>query len=190
MAQCRQHHFIMEALAPVRPTRAHKDVDLAILRRDQRTLYRYLHARGWSLETAHEGTLTRWDGAPLALPIHTLWCSNPRHDPSFLEVLFNENDGDHLLFRRDPSIRLRLEDAFPHRPSGWPILAPEIVLLYKSKYSDEDDIRADFLNTLPSLDKRQRAWLHETISTLYGVHDWLRELELQTLRQPQPHSGV
>ncbi len=72
MAECREHHFIMEALAPVRPinhlmadfpgrwgfcggwaidlflarpTRAHKDIDLAILRRDQRTLYRYLRAR-------------------------------------------------------------------------------------------------------------------------------------------------
>ncbi len=159
-----------------RPTRAHKDVDLAVLRRDQRTLYRYLRTRGWSLETAHEGTLTRWDGAPLALPIHTLWCSNPRHDPSFLEVLFNEDDGKHLLFRRDLSIRLRLEDAFPHSPGGWPILAPEIVLLYKSKYSDEDDSRADFLNVLPALDERQRVWLHKAISTLYGAHDWLEPL--------------
>ena len=100
------------------------------------------------------------------------------------------NDGKHLLFRRDLSIRLRLEDAFPHSPGGWPILAPEIVLLYKSKYSDEDDSRADFLNALPALNKRQRAWLHEALVTLYGAHAWLKELELQALRQPQPHSGA
>ena len=95
-------------------------------------------------------------------------------------MLFDEDDGDHLLFRRDPSFRLRLEDAFPHSPGGSPILAPEIVLLYKSKYSGEDDSRADFLNVASSLDERQRAWLHEAISTLYGVHDWLRELEIRT----------
>ncbi len=91
-------------------------------------------------------------------------------------MLFDEDDGDHLLFRRDPSIRLRLEDAFPHSPGGWPILAPEIVLLYKSKYSDEDDSRADFLNVLPHLYERQRAWLHEALVTLYRAHDWLEPL--------------
>ena len=105
-------------------------------------------------------------------------------------MLFNEDDGDHLLFRHDLSIRLRLEDAFLHSPGGWPILAPEIVLLYKSKYSDEDDSRADFLNTLPALNECQRAWLHEALSTLYGTHAWLKELELQAHRQPQPYSGI
>ena len=40
----------------------------------------------------------------------------------------------------------------------------------------KSDSRADFLNVLPALDEHQRAWLHEAISTLYGVHDWLREL--------------
>lgn len=160
-----------------RPTRPHKDVDVAVLRRDQASLYRHLSARGWSLETAHEGTLTRWDSAPLALPVHTLWCNHPRHDPSFLEVLFNEDDGDHFLFRRDLSIRLRLENAFVRSPDGWPLLAPEIVLLYKSKYRDEDDSRGDFLNALPALDERQRTWLREAISTLYGSHEWLKALE-------------
>ena len=159
-----------------RLTRPHKDVDIALLRRDQQTLYRYLRTHGWNLDIAHEGTLTRWDGAPLALPVHTLWCRHPRHEPDFLEVLFNEDDGDHLLFRRDLSIRLRLEDAFRRSPGGWPILAPEMVLLYKSKYSD-DDSRVDFLNALPALDERQRAWLREALSTLYGTHDWLKDME-------------
>ena len=168
-----------------RLTRRHKDVDVAVLRRDQRHLYRHLSTRGWSLETAHEGTLTRWDGTPLALPVHTLWCRHPRHDPDFLEVLLNEDDGAHLLFRRDTSIRLRLEDAFSQSLGGWPLLAPEIVLLYKSKYSDEADHEADFSNALPALDERQRAWLHGSISTLYGRHDWLRELDFQAHLSPQ-----
>ncbi len=43
----------------------------------------------------------------------------------------------------------------------------------KSKYSGEDDSRADFLNVVSSLDERQRAWLHEALSTLYGTHAWL-----------------
>ncbi len=154
-------------------TRPHKDVDIAVLRRDQRALYTYLSTRGWRLETAHDGTLTRWDGAPLTLPVHTLWCTHPQHEPGFLEVLFNEDDGTHLCFRRDLSIRLPLEDAFRRSPDGLPILAPEIVLLYKAKYSHEDDHKADFSNALPRLDTRQRAWLHEALSTLYGTHAWL-----------------
>ena len=46
----------------------------------------------------------------------------------------------------------------------------------KAKYSEEDDSRADFSNVLPSLDERQRAWLHEALVTLYGAHDWLEPL--------------
>ena len=156
-----------------RQTRLHKDVDVAVLRRDQRALFAYLSTRDWTLETAHEGTLSRWDGAPLALPIHTLWCRHPRHEPDCVEVLFNEDDGTHLCFRRDLSIRLPLEDAFCLSPDGHPLLAPEIVLLYKAKYSHEADHQADFTNALPQLDARQRAWLGEALSTLYGEHDWL-----------------
>jgi len=155
-----------------RQTRAHKDVDVAVLRRDQQALFDYLRTRGWTLETAHEGMLTRWDGAPLALPLHTLWCRHPKHEPDFLEVLFNEDDGTHLCFRRALSIRLPLEDAFCRTADGWPLLAPEVVLLYKAKYSHEADHQADFANTLPHLDARQRAWLDEALSTLYGMHDW------------------
>ena len=165
-----------------RQTRPHKDVDIAVLRRDQRALYDYLSTRGWRLETAHEGTLTPWDGVPLDLPTHTLWCRRPQHEPDFLEVLFNEDDGTHLCFRRDLSIRLPLDDAFLRTPDGLPILAPEIVLLYKAKYSHEANHKADFANALPHLDARQRAWLGAALSTLYEAHDWAKTLAACRLR--------
>ena len=158
-------------------TRAHKDVDLAILRRDQHLLYTYLTTRGWVLEIAHEGLLTPWDGTPLILPYHTLWCTHPQHEPSFLEVLFNEDDGTNLLFRRNTAVRMPLQVAFQPGLHRLPILAPEVVLLYKSKYHEDEDTHADFMNTVPHLSTQQQAWLHEALSQCYPTHEWQRYLE-------------
>ena len=74
-----------------RQTRAHKDVDIAVARRDQLRLQAYLAGRGWHLQIAHQGTLTDWQpGEYVELPRHGIWCQNPAAEPDFLEILLNE----------------------------------------------------------------------------------------------------
>ncbi len=159
-----------------RITRPHKDVDIAILRQDQLALRRYLIQRGWSLEKADQGKLIPWEEDEyIKLPIHCIWCRSAQHQPDFLEVLLNESDGPQFLFRRDRSIRIPLDDALLTTPSGLTILAPEIALLYKSNDLSPEN-QADFLNTLPMLPERRRAWLAEALRRHAHTHEWLKHL--------------
>src|SRR5579863_9515990 len=116
-----------------RITRSHKDVDVAILRREQQTVFAVLRQQGWILEQAINGTLQPFeDDKFLMLPVHEIWCKHASFDPDFLELLLNESEGEHFLFRRNRSIQCPLSEAFVISPSGLPVLAPEIALLYKS----------------------------------------------------------
>ncbi len=157
-----------------RPTRVHKDVDVAVLRQDQAVLQEGLTRQGWTMEQAHAGRLSPWRGEWLALPVHTLWCRNTGHEPDFVEILFNESAGDQLLVRRDTSIRLELERAFVRSVSGIPILAPEVVLLYKAKDFNDEANRQDFTHTWPALNSRQRDWLRYGLEQLHPGHPWLK----------------
>ena len=74
-----------------------------------------------------------------------------------------------LRFRR-PLARALLEV-----PGGVRVLAPEIVLLYKSKAprpADEADLRA----ARPLLDAEARAWLRTAILRATPAHEWAASL--------------
>jgi len=160
------------------PTRAHKDVDIAILRRDQLALRSYLTARGWILEKAHQGRLFPWrEDEFIELPLHTIWCKDPANRSDFFEILFNEATPTHFLFRRDPAIMLPFNQAFLQLESGLPVLAPEIVLLYKAKSPLQEGNRADFETVLPYLDLDRREWLKAALARLYPGHPWLNRLK-------------
>jgi hypothetical protein len=113
-----------------RVTRQHKDIDIIIFRRDQLAIQQHLKAHGWTLEyVSKSGELTVWkDEQFLELPVHTIWCKHPDHQPDFIEVLFNEIEDDCFVFRRDQTIQLSLSRALMKSESGLPILAPEIAL--------------------------------------------------------------
>ena len=154
-----------------RVTRRHKDVDIAVARNDQFEVRDYLRQRSWRLEKAIDGELIPWrDGERLVSPFHTVWCKNGNHDPDFIEVLLNEIDGDQFRFRRDQSITLARERMFFKSSCGLPVLAPEIVLLYKSNCPEEND--ADFQNTIELLAEESRVWLKGALSRLSARHPW------------------
>lgn len=160
-----------------RVTRPHKDVDFAVLRRDQLVIQEYLSTRGWTLEKAVNGELIPWQkGEWIDLPAHTIWCKNPEASPDFVELLFNEVDGDNFLYRREPSITLPVEKMIILSPSRIPILAPEIVLLYKSKNVEASPYVGEFKKVLPNLSDEARDWFAATLKKLYSDHVWLKDL--------------
>jgi hypothetical protein len=161
-----------------RVTRPHKDVEIAVLRRDQLAVQAHLRARGWTMEKAIENGFEPWrEGEYIELPVHGIWCRNPDHDPDFLEVLLNEADQARFLFRRDPSVTLDLRRAFVVTESGLPVLAPEIVLLYKAKPIGHEANDADFRACLGRLDAVRRAWLERALQRVYPEHPWLDRLK-------------
>jgi hypothetical protein len=169
-----------------RQTREHKDVDVAIARRDQLQMQAYLATRGWHLQVAHEGVLTDWQpGKYLELPRQGIWGRHPSARPDFLELLLNEIEDDPegggpvFRFRRDQTITRSLDAAIVRATSGLPILAPEIALLYKSNALDEAN-RSDFRAALPALGPDRRDWLGAALARLSPAHPWLDELTTHT----------
>jgi hypothetical protein len=58
-----------------------------------------------------------------------------------------------------------------------PVLAPEIVLLFKAKQRRPRD-EADLANTLPILDGARRRWLSDAIRLVHPGHPWLTVIDV------------
>jgi aminoglycoside-2''-adenylyltransferase len=142
--------------------REHGDVDILVLREDQAAIRAQLS--GWDVRIAHDGRLEPWpDGMQIELPRSGLWARADPNGPWQLQFLLAERDGDEWWYRRDPRIRLPLEQiGLRSRSSAIPYLRPELVLLFKSKHHREED-EADFEAVLPRLDdlarRRLASWL-------------------------------
>jgi hypothetical protein len=93
-----------------RVTRAHQDVDVVILRRDQERFRRHL-GPGWALVYVQRpgGGRVPWTaGQRLASPIHEIHATAPATGET-LELLLNEADGSTWHYRRDARITLPLD---------------------------------------------------------------------------------
>lgn len=173
-----------------RVTREHEDVDVAVLRPHQLALRE--HLRRWDVRYADpnvRGVRLPWPaGQWLTLPVHELHAGRPSGDPAHVEVLLNEAVGPDWLYRRDPRVRLPLVRLALTSPDGIPFLAPEVVLLYKSKNpgpTDEQDFRA----CLPHLGPERAGWLVRALDLCDPEHGWLGVLRT-AVRLPPPGIGL
>jgi hypothetical protein len=130
--------------------RPHKDLDVAVLRRDQRSVFDALP--GWELAVAHDGALTPWDGAEVPEDRHGLW-ARPRGASRWqIELVLDEADGDTWRYRRDPRVTRSIASL---GASGGP-QPPEVTLLYKARDAGHE---RDWDAVAPRLDVGARAWL-------------------------------
>ena len=162
-----------------RVTREHQDIEVAIFREDQLIVQEYLSSLGWSVDCVRHGQLVPWPaGESLVLPVHEIWCRIPDGPLQRLEVLLNERKANTFVFRRDPRLSIPLDCTFVRSPSGIPVLAPEIVLLYKSKRAVESKEQLDFGNLLNALNADRRRWLSESLAVIDPGHPWLAALRM------------
>ena len=155
-------------------TRPHADVDIAILRDDQARLRESV--TGAHVEKVIDGRLVPWDpGERLELPIHEVHVSWP--DGLHLEFLLNEWEraSNDWTFRRDPRVRRPIGAVFSTGP-GTPHIAPEVVLLYKSKDPGPKD-DADFSAAVAHMTPEQRDWLRDAIVRMQPNHRWAESLD-------------
>jgi hypothetical protein len=157
-------------LALGRVTRAHADVDVALLREDQAALRAALP--GWEFRAAVDGAPVPWAvGVRLEAPVHEVHARPAAGAEDAIEFLLNERDGADWVYRRDPAVRRPLTRVFREARGGMRALAPEVVLLYKSKApraADEHDFRA----ALPLLDVEARRWLAAALRRADARHPW------------------
>jgi hypothetical protein len=148
-------------------TRPHTDIDVAVLRRDQEELLRFLG--GWQLSKAVDGTLHPWaSGEHLELPVHEI---HARRNGTRLEFLLNEAAADQWLFRRNRTVSMPLGQLTTTSAAGIPSLCPEVVLLYKAKAPTDRD-RVDFERLLPKLGAGARMWFAAALDKCHPGHEW------------------
>ncbi|MBM7554351.1 nucleotidyltransferase domain-containing protein [Thalassobacillus pellis] len=154
-------------------TRDHEDIEVAIFRGDQDELLHCL--KGWNINIIEDKLLKPWNTSKyLELPIHEIHASNNNEQ---LEILLNEKEGEHWVYRREPIIRFPLTHMHLHSEQGIPYLNPEIVLLYKAKVTHPKD-ELDFEAVFPYLSERQKEWLKQALIQSEPEHLWLEKLLL------------
>lgn len=157
--------------------RVHHDVDVIVWRDQQLKLQAWLVMRGWTLHAVQNGLYSPWQsGQTLELPIHQL---HAERGAERLEVLFAERDAMRWVYRRDPRISRELSRATLETAFGFHVLAPEIVLLFKSKSADgasRSKDQADFERSVTRLRPEARGWLRDALLVTNPQHEWLRLL--------------
>lgn len=152
-----------------RLTRTHADIEIALLRDHQMELRD--HLRDWKFSFVIAGKSIRWsDRQMLMLPIHELHAVSPIGIK--VELLLNESDGIDWIYRRETRIRLNLSKWIRRNAEGIPSLAPEIVLLYKSKNPRPQD-ELDLRSIVGLMSSEQRSWLIDALIRTDLSHHWI-----------------
>lgn len=155
-----------------RESREHKDIEIAIFRKDQLYLKNYLN--NWEFNKVVKGEFHHWDNEFLELPVHEIHATNKVNGDK-IEILLNETEDDEWKFRRDVRISYPLASVWSYFSTGIPYLNPEIVLLYKVKNTREKD-HQDFRTLRGHLDVEKRRWLRDAIELHEPNHKWLQFL--------------
>ncbi|HEY0807722.1 MAG TPA: amino acid transporter [Pseudonocardiaceae bacterium] len=158
-------------LAVGRPVRAHADIDVLVLRRDQLNVQRVL--AGWEWWAADPpGVLRPWTAGEVLPPaVHDIWCRPADGQPWRVQFMLDESSGSDWVSRRNPRLRRPIAELGHRTPAGIPFLAPEIQLLYKAARPRPKD-EHDFTEVLPVLTAAQQQWLHAALTDTYGGHPW------------------
>ena len=181
-------------------SRPHKDLDIVVFKNEINEVISYMKSKGWRIETpTRQGFLPVTEENVSELEMDNMWCMNEAYpldylkvdeqgscnfyqyerevqeEFDFLEVLLNSTEDGYFIYEQNPSVRLEMSRAI-FENNGLPYLAPEIVLLYKSKYLSEDN-QADFDLVTAKLNSEQIKWLKEALTNEYGSdHPWAMEL--------------
>lgn len=157
-------------------TRTHADIDVAVLRRDQKA---FRDALGkWDVHIAHAGEFIPWKrGETITKPEHhEVWARETPDGPWRIELLFEESEGQRWMYRRNARIGLNVADLGREGANGVRFIRPEVMLLYKSQSPRPVD-ETDFLYLLPRLDVAQKGWLVGALYTIDPSHRWIDRLK-------------
>jgi GrpB-like predicted nucleotidyltransferase (UPF0157 family) len=160
-----------------RVSRVHHDVDVQVARADQLALQAQLLSRSWKLLTPHDGQLEPWPRhMRLELPRHQV---HAHRQGRFIDFLLAEQDGGVWRYRRDPTIIQDVSRIGLRSQEGIPFLAPELVLLFKSKNTsgrERGKDQADFEGVSSALAPERRAWLRWALLAVDPSHLWIERL--------------
>lgn len=159
-----------------RVRRPHDDVDALVLARDLDQVAKTFTRPRPSVQNPETGDRRPWaPGEQLAPGPNALVFPDGMH-PCPLQILLAASDADQWVYHRGRgTIRKPLDEITLRSPDGLPYLAPEIVLLFKSRGGRPKD-NDDFADVAELLDPERRRWLFDRIAPRYPEHPWLPDL--------------
>lgn len=181
-------------------TRKHKDLDITVSFDDMKECIEYLKLKGWEIDAPVgnqrlvpvEIALERSD-----LYFDNIWCYKKGADfiktektegifkyvkfndrvqteLDFIEVLFNKIENSIFYYQKNHNIMINTEIAFIKKREI-NILAPEIILLYKSRNYNNDGYKHDFDVVINKIEKKRYDWFINAMNILYPEgHPWIK----------------
>ncbi|WP_055049249.1 nucleotidyltransferase domain-containing protein [Devosia sp. A16] len=146
-------------------SRPHSDIEISCLLADLPALLPLL--AGFEIAVARDKQLTPYLlGTALPVSPFSLWLRRQGEMLWDFEIVAEAQSDGQWVYRREPSVRKPLDLVFRRTPSGWPIIAPEIQLLYKCKQPRDKDL-LDLSRYVPRLDEPARLWLRSAIAAAH-----------------------
>jgi hypothetical protein len=179
-------------------TRDHKDIDISVSFNDSISVIKYLSDLGYRiLAPIGEGRLVDVEYAlEHQLYFDNIWCMKGpypyikeikvdgvykylemedriQESLDFIEVLFNDIDNE-FKYLKNPLITRSLEQLNIEREDVL-VLAPEILLLFKSRSARNKAYRADFDHCMKVMKSASKTWLLESIEIENpDGHPWIK----------------
>lgn len=185
-------------------TRYHKDLDISIGFNDRKICIEYLKEKGWEIDApVGNGRVVDINYAleKEGLYFDNIWCYKKGSDfiklketdgvfryvefyrerqerLDFIEVLFNRVEDNLFYYKRNHNIVRDISKAFISK-EGINILAPEIILLYKSTNYINKDYQHDYNVVIEKLEKERLDWFLKAMKKAYPEgHPWVSETSL------------
>ncbi|MFD0560092.1 aminoglycoside-2''-adenylyltransferase [Stackebrandtia endophytica] len=161
-----------------RRLRVHSDIDVLILAEDVEYLREVFGDTTLLLQTPNTGERRAWaPGTELMAGRDALVFAEPDEKATGLQILLAKSEGDDWVFHRgNGSSRKPIAEITLTTSDGIGYLAPEIVLLLKSRQLRDKDTQ-DFLALAPVLGDARKSWLLEHVEGFDPDHPWLPVLK-------------
>ncbi len=180
-------------------TRTHKDVDITVSFNDAESCIKYLKAKGWIIfAPIGSGRFVEVDVALNSDEYYfdNIWCfkedadfirtkavegpisyleyaEREQKELDFIEVMFNKIEKDTFYYDKNHDITMSLDKVGVEK-DGILLLAPEIILLHKTRNPSSSSYKSDFDNAFAKLSDDRRKWLLDAMSIEYkDGHQWL-----------------
>jgi len=144
-------------------SRPHSDIEIACFRSDLPALLPPLAA--FEIAIARNKVLTPYQlGSTLPAPPFSLWLRRHGEPLWDFEIVAESQASAEWAYRRDTSIRHPV--GIFSTAGGYPVIAPQIQLLYKAKEPRPKDLD-DLQRFIPRLDEAARRWLRAAIASAH-----------------------
>jgi Aminoglycoside-2''-adenylyltransferase len=154
-------------------TRTHDDIDILVLRSDQKVLHQYLE--NWDLHLCDSpSSLRAWKSNEyLSVGVNNVWCRKQQTSTWCFQIMLMDTEGGHWVFRRDKRVKGLITDIGKTSVDGIPYLRPEIQLLFKATGSLREKDIFDFKQVMSHLDNSAISWFRYNLSLVSPGHQWL-----------------